>query len=709
MRLHNMRIFCTLWMIVVVLFSLLWANYAKSDDLPRDQQAIDHGLVRIFAEYDALIPGTSQYLALEVTPEQGWHTYWLNPGDSGLAPEITWHVPPGINVGDMVLPVPRRMKSGDFINYGYESSMTIMVPVTIQQNITDRIAPVSADFRFLLCAEICIPYQLTLGLNLPIRDKAAPVNVDYLAHIREKWPQSWSGPVSWHRDAHDFVLMFKGDVPDIAPEDEGWFYIRQSGVTAHGGKMRITRSGEGLTISVPAGSTKIQEPDIDGILSWDHQGQQHNLLIKAQNPDIGDIINQVKTSPVLSAAAPSIRQPHDTAPGFGLAMILALLGGALLNFMPCVFPVLSIKIMAFMRHHEQRRLLWRENAGYVGGIVICFLILCSVMMVLRQAGAAVGWGFQLQEPLVIWGLMILFLSLGLALGFDLSLASFGFEDKQSDRQPGFIRGFSTGLLVALVASPCTGPLMAAALGAALVFPAWQGALVFVSLGVGMALPMMIVTLVPGFARSLPRPGAWMSRLRQGMAFPMLAAAIWLLWILSGQVDRLLLGWLMVIILLVSFMLWLATVWRKGHSVSLASVLLLAIIGGGMIAGPLSVKSGDAVKWVDFDPAQRDAVLAKGQSVFVDATADWCITCLVNERGVLSTKIVTDVAQQKGIVLMRADWTRRDPVVTRLLEDHKRAGVPLYVMYHPGKAPIVLPQILTETIVLEAFEHHDTNH
>lgn len=699
--------------IAVVLFWFLafFAGAAYAEAPPRDQQALDHGLVRLFTEYDALVPGQTQYFAIEVIPEQGWHSYWFNPGDSGLAPEIDWILPQSLTPGEMMLPAPIRLKTDGFTNYGFARTMTIMVPVSVAADLSAPMVPIRAEVRFLLCADICVPYNVTLELSLPVRAAANPVNQRYLSEIQAAWPKPWPHKVLWHIEGEDFHLTFPDTKPAISKDaHDVWFFVRQSGLTAHDGLAAITDNNGAMRITIPAGSTKSQSGDIDGVLSWrdgpDAGDAQHHIAIKASAP-----AQSVQPVPPVSALPHVETTAKQQDIGLLLAVILAFLGGALLNFMPCVFPVLALKIMAFVRHHDQRRLLWQENIGYAAGIIISFLVLGGVMMALRGAGAAIGWGFQLQEPLVIWGLLVLFLVIALALGFDVSLGGIGIEDKNPNRQPGLGRGFATGMLVAVVASPCTAPMMAAALGAALVMPVWQGGMVFAALGLGLAMPMMLVTLVPGLARFVPRPGAWMGHLRQAMAFPMMAAALWLLWVLMGQVDRLTQGWLLVLLMGMALGLWGMRLWRAGRLVLCAILIAMAVIGGNLVVGKVAVAppvSGletpnGTISWHPYDPVRVADALAQGQSVFVDATADWCITCLVNERTALASKVVLTRFAEGNVLLLRADWTRRDPVVTALLEQHQRAGVPLYVMYHPGKPPMVLPQILTESILLQAID------
>jgi thiol:disulfide interchange protein DsbD len=642
---------------------------------------VDHADVRLLADYDALRPDELHYLAIEVMPDSGWHSYWFNPGDSGLAPTANWQVPPGLTVGQLILPTPVRLKAGDFVNYGFSGQMVAVTPVRVASgNLTE--VPISVDFNFLVCEEICIPHQVNLSITLPVRPDAQPVDPDFFSAVQNQWPKKWQGDVGWSKQDDKIQLVFDNKKPPIDRNTKDlWFFTKQPGISLNQGNVDVLDDGLRLGLRLPVGDVAPENDRIEGVLAWRDAQGYHGYEISAPLKP-------------LTATPPAEM-------GWFLAVILAFLGGALLNFMPCVFPVLALKIMAFVRHHGDRRQLWRENFGYASGIVACFLLLGGVMITLRQLGTAIGWGFQLQEPLVIWGLLVLFVIIGGALAFDLSLNSVGIEDKNPPRQPGWGRGFATGLLVAVVASPCTAPMMAAALGAALVLPVWQGGLIFAALGLGLAVPMMMVTLIPGLARYCPRPGPWMDRLRQGLAFPMFGAAAWLLWVLGGQVDRLAQGWIFVLVMAVVFALWLAAIMPRWRLAWLVVAIGVAVSGGVMLSKP-TINSD----WQSYHPDKVAAALASGQSVFVDATADWCITCLVNERTALADSVVKQTMATQKILLLKADWTRRDPVVTKLLEQHGRAGVPLYVWYQPGRPPQILPQILTPSLVLKALKNSD---
>ena len=667
---------------LLLLLVLLGANLAHADTT---HIRVDRADVRLIAEEGAMTAGKPSWLAIEVTPDPGWHSYWFNPGDSGLAPEATWQLPAGVTAGAMILPTPVRLKAGGFTNYGFKDQMVAMVPFTLASGVTLTQVPMAVDFNFLVCEEICIPHQVKLSITLPIQATSQPNNPDYFTAIRNQWPKPWSGDVTWAKRDQSLIVNFAGKTPPVtATSDNLWFFARQPGVTPHQGVIGVEQADDALRVLMPVGDVAPEQDVLQGVLAWQDANGYHGIEISAPQKTL-------PKKPLPSVAAPP-------AMGLMLAVLLAFLGGALLNFMPCVFPVLALKIMAFVHQHGDRRLLWQENLGYAGGIVVSFLGLGAVMIALRQAGTAVGWGFQLQEPVVIWGLLVLFVMIGAALAFDLSFGSVGVEDKNPPRQPGWGRGFVTGVLVAIVASPCTAPMMAAALGVALVLPVWQGGVIFTALGLGLAVPMMAVTLLPGLARFCPRPGAWMVRLRQGLAFPMLGAAAWLLWVLAGQIDRLVLGWSLGLVLGIGFVLWLASFARRGRVIWLVLAIGLAI-GGGVVIRPLP---DGATVWAPYHPDKVAAALAAGQDVFVDATADWCITCLVNERVALADGAVQRAFADQKILLLKADWTRRDPVVTTLLAQHGRAGVPLYVFYQAGQDAKILPQILTPSIVLDAI-------
>ncbi len=692
---------------------------------------------RLLAERARVAPGESLDLALVLDIRPGWHTYWKNPGDSGEPLRIRWRLPDGVVAGDIQWPLPKRIPVGPLVNYGYSDRVVHLVELRVPADWpAGEPIPIAAEATWLVCEEECIPEQgrftLTLATtpNTPARDpsKRADAGLARLFHAaRAALPQI--GVVAAELDRAEGELRLR--VPAVAlpesPED-AYFFADAWGLVRHAAEQAWSLDGEHLVLRLVPGEAagaaratgllKVRTTDADLGLHIDASGS----LFEAAG---------VEAAGLASALDAGSAEASDL--GLPLALGFAMLGGLVLNLMPCVFPVLAIKALGLAGQSGAGfRARALHGLAYTAGVLAFFLALGLLLLALRAGGAAVGWGFQLQSPVFVTLMVYLFLVLGMSLAGALTLGTSlmgigqgqgqGMAPDADHRDAGHKGAFMTGGLAALVAAPCTAPFMGAALGYAMTL-AWPAALAIVlALGLGMSLPLLLLTLSPGLARVLPRPGAWMETLKQALAFPMFATAAWLCWVLAIQTGPSGLGAALAGALALAFALWVqertrvaGAPWRRigagTAALGLAAALWLGIgtrsaeAPGGLPAAGEALQSAGARSGLlaqPFSAARLAAARSEGRPVFVNMTAAWCITCLVNERMALSRAAVVRAFAARDLLYLKGDWTNRDPAVTDYLAGFGRNGVPMYVFYPPGGEPRVLPQVLTETIVLDGI-------
>jgi len=687
--------------LIFTLAAAIWLAGATAEAAAPAQATTGHARVELFAEHAVAAAGDGTWLALRLTLDDGWHTYWKNPGDSGEATRLEWSVPDGVEPGEIVWPAPERIPFGPFVNFGFHGAPVHLVKLNIADDW-----PVGQPLRvevlanWLVCEEICIPEEATLGLELEVarvaQSAAEPV-AGIFAAARAATPVAL--PLSGAFTVADGALQIelaRGDIAAAAetlfffPDQWGWIEPSTPQTWSYRGQKLVGRMAPGP--APPAG-------EFAGVAVYTAIQSGERRAVRISAVDIG-------------AAVAETPQAATTPMSVWQALVFAILGGLILNLMPCVLPVLSIKALSLVAHGGTRSELRRSGIAYTAGVLGCFALLGLILVGLRSAGEAAGWGFQLQSPgfVAAMSYMLFAMALVLSLGLDPGAGLAGAGDGLT-RRGGLSGSFFTGALAAVVATPCTAPFMAAAIGFALIQPAAVAMTIMLALGFGLALPFVLLTFVPAWTRWLPRPGAWMSRLKQGLAFPLYATVVWLLWVAGQQVGidglvRLLFG-----LLLLALALWLYSVWRRevGAARQVATVVSIAALGAALVLGVTSVRKAEpAVRVADSSsvPFAEDdiaAIRASGRAVFVNMTAAWCITCLVNERVALDTRAVRDALSARDVVYMKGDWTNRDAAITRYLASFGRAGVPLYVLYPPGDgAPRVLPQILTESSLLEAL-------
>ena len=678
---------------------------------------------RIEAELVAMntwaAPGSTAILAIRQKIKPGWHTYWRNQGDSGGPTTLTWSLPDGVSPGDILWPLPERQRLQSLMNYGYSDTVFLPVPIEVPASTRpgDTLA-LRVTAHFYVCSdEMCVPEDLDLALNLPLRDGAAPLDPRFGQAVQDVVATA-PRPAGIEARAvfADGKLTLSATGGPLAGATPKWayFYPFEGGVIDHAAGQSGERGPQGLTRRLAPGRSLTAnglKPPLAGVLStdlgaWEISADQGAALPGATGQGlIGD--GDGATASSAGSTAPS---------DFAKAALFALLGGLILNLMPCVFPILAMKAAALSRSAHEPAEARRDGLAFLAGVLATFLVLAGALLALRAGGQALGWGFQLQSPGVVATLSLLMLAVALNLSgvFHIGSGLQGAGHGPLARLPGATGAFFTGVLAVVVAAPCTAPFMAFALGAALLMP-WPMALaVFLMLGLGLALPYVLISLSPRLLSRLPKPGPWMETLRNLLAFPMYGAALWLAWVYGRQTaDALAL--LFNAGLMLALALWLygrsQTASGTGRLAGIAAALsLIAALGLGVLAARAAPASTDAAPSSAHLPSRPwsaavvQAARAAGRPVLVNFTADWCVTCKINEGAALSSSRTAEAMQAANAVYLVGDWTRRDDAITAELQRHGRSGVPLYLLYAPGQAePRVLPQLLTEGTVVDALK------
>ena len=638
----------------------------------------------LVTDTDAAQPGTPLHLALRLQMKPGWHTYWQNPGDAGLPPELTLTLPPGTTATPIAWPLPHRQPEGPLMTYGYAGDLVLSLTITPGNE------PFSLDAsaNWLVCEKVCVPEEATFHLALPAGAPFPSPQAPLIAAALAQLPTQSANTALW---APNGTLTLTGPALSPATVRDAWFLPDQPGhvdqpdtgtAAIATGSVRIPLHRTGLTASsLLEGVVVLIAPD----------GTTSGLHVAAAPGSAGP-------APVASATTP-----------FWQAILLALLGGLLLNLMPCVFPVLAMKAIAVARLSGQDRGAVRAQAlAYTLGVLVAFTGLGFGLLGLRQAGIASGWGFQFQSPIFVAATCWLLFAVGLNLSgvFTIGASLSGTGQRLTERG-GLPGSFFTGLLAVLVATPCTAPFMGAALAAAASAEPAIALGIFLALGLGLAAPYTLLAVVPSLARILPRPGRWMDILKGAMAFPMYAAAAWMAWVLSLQagtdgVQVAASG--LVLLGLAAWTLGLAQSAGRRSALlipALATAAAIALLPGLRTDTPPETRLAEGVE--RFTPARLDALRAEGRPVFVNMTAAWCVSCLVNERIALAPAPVRQAFAAHHVAYLKGDWTRPDPTITAFLREHASDGVPLYVLYPPHGAPTVLPQILTQADMLARLD------
>ncbi|HYI41797.1 MAG TPA: protein-disulfide reductase DsbD domain-containing protein [Allosphingosinicella sp.] len=671
--------------VVAWLAAMLLAAPTQAQLQPKGKNAILAGLV---AESATIVPGRTVTLALTMRPSKGWHGYWKNPGDSGIETQIAWDLPAGLTAGPIQYPVPERLIVAGLMNYVYEGDYAQLVEVSVPAKVAPGTKlPIRARVDYLACTDkICVPETANVAVDLEAGPApAAGTNRAVFDRFRQALPKPLGGEARFEVRGSRFRLAIP--IPAGLELGEPYFYPLTDGALSYAAPQTFSRSGDTLIVETDAPPGGGSLSAVEGVLKL---SGGNGLSLKAV------------PGPVPAAGPPLGPAGERPAPGASAvltALLGAIIGGLLLNVMPCVFPILSLKALSLAKAGGDEGAARREALAYTAGAVLICLGLGAALLGLRAGGVAAGWAFQLQDSRVILALLLLITAVALNLAGLFELPAVTAGGRLAERR-GLGGAFWTGALAAFVATPCTGPFMGAALGAALVLPEALALAIFAGLGLGLALPFLLLGFIPALRRRLPRSGPWMGRFRRLMSVPMFLTALALAWILGRQagVDGMALG------LAAATALGLALWWvgrRQGGALAwlpLAPAALAAVLAAILVPtaapGPAPAAAQGLLKSEPFSPARLAALRQEGRAVFVYFTADWCVTCKINEKGALEREPVAQAFADRKVAVLVGDWTRGDAEIGRFLETHGRSGVPLYLYYEPGKPVEILPQILT---------------
>ena len=662
-----------------------------------------HLTAELVAQAQGIAPGQTVYVALRQKIQPDWHTYWKNPGDSGEPTNIKWTLPAGWTAGPFVWPAPRKLPTGPLMNYGYEGEVLLPMAMTAPADAKPgETVTLKAAAGFLVCKDVCIPEDASLQLTLPVTAAPAAPDPEWGPAIDRTLaaaPKPAGLAAAFEKRGAGVALGITGAPLKGVDAAEAWFFPYSATVIDHAKPQTVERGPEGLTITLPPGYDFQQgagPKEIAGVLEV--AGHAYEVTAQPGPPPAG----------AAGLGPPAAKGAGSGALGLLPAVLFALVGGLILNLMPCVFPILAMKAASLAGHAHEQAAARRQGLAFAAGAITTFLVLAGVLIALKAAGSAVGWGFQLQSPPVVAGLSILMLLVALNLsgvfevGTSLQSAGSGLASRG-----GLVGAFFTGALAVIVAAPCTAPFMGPAVGWALTQPEAAALAVFAALGVGFALPFTAVAFAPALLARLPRPGPWMDVFKKALAFPMYGAAAWLLWVLAQQADAAFLARALAAAVLFAAAAWIGGAAQRRHALGARHVPQAAV------AAALSLLAVAAVAWPQvtpqltpepYSPQALAAAQAEGRPVFVNYTAAWCVSCQVNDKVALSTRRTAEAFRRHKVLYLKADWTKRDPVIAADLAAHGRAGVPLYLVYGPnGGQGLILPNILTEGVVIQAVE------
>jgi thiol:disulfide interchange protein/DsbC/DsbD-like thiol-disulfide interchange protein len=653
--------------------------------------ATDNVKAQLVSEVSAISPGQSFNVALEFTIRDGWHTYWRNPGDSGQATTLKWQLPPGFTAGDIVWTQPHRFEIPPLVNYGYAKHAVHLVNITAPKDLAVG-APVvlSAKAGWLVCSDVCIPEDGDLQLKLPVTAQpggADPAAAALFAQARSEVPGPQPAATSARIEHGQLVLALGKEWGATLPQIKSLaFFPYDEGGIEYAAPQTLIRNKDEVALAMKLGDQPPNKGTVRGVLVATEQSGNDTVTVPLE------IAASFAAAGVFPKAAEASGEP---ATPVAILLLLAILGGLILNLMPCVFPVLSIKAMGLVEQAKKHPAAVRtKGLVFAAGVISSMLCLAAVLLVLRAGGEQIGWGFQLQSPLFVTLLVYLLFAVGLNLSgvFEVGggLAGVGDGLTQGDS---YRASFFTGVLTTLVC-------------------------IFAALGLGLALPYLLLSFAPWMRRALPKPGAWMDTLKQLFAFPIYASAAWLLWVLAQQTSSFGLGAALAGAIFIALAAWAYQRSKSssagGRVAALATATLAVLIAVALpvhfadVAAAAGTSAGGtrtAGEWQPYDAVEVAKLNSAGRPLLVNFTASWCLTCLVNERNAFADSAVQEIFRSKGVTLMKGDWTNRDPAITKALASFGRAGVPLYLVYNskPGsREPVVLPQLLTASIVQSAF-------
>lgn len=689
------------------LLTLLFCNQSSEAQffgLPAKAEAA------LIADTTSVSPGKPFTVGIQFKVAKGWHLYWRFPGDSGAAPEVQWTLPNGIHAGPIQWPLPHLLKSeGDLFTNVYEGDLLLPVEFTADQALEGNSLELKAALKWYVCAETCLPGEAQVSLSLPIASgEGQPANQDVFADWRTKLPKKDPAPFTpdWSSTDGAMFLTLRGisdsDTVEIFP-------IPPQGITAEHPELEPPTAQGIKRYKIPF---KTESPSRD---PW-------SALVVVQSEDGArsgwEVSTTTKDATQQAKDQPTAKDMIAARPSRSLAGVLwaAFLGGLLLNLMPCVLPVIALKIFNFTQQSGQDpRKVFRLGLSFCAGVVVFFLGLATAVIVLQQAGQTLNWGFQFQNPWILAGLISALFVFGLNLlgVFEITLSSEANQTlSQLASKEGHWGAFLHGMFTTLLGTSCTAPYLGVTLGFAVSQPPRIVIAIFLTIAAGMSLPYLLLTSNPRQLRLLPKPGAWMERLKQAMGFVILGVAVWLLNILGTSSGIAAISGACAFLLCLGIGCWLIGVWRSRVAALVLAVLLAASGYFLFLHAPLSAptllensrtQESDGAGWLPYSKQRLASALAAKQPVFVDFTADWCLNCKVNEKVTLSNAEVLAAFRDKGVVMLKADWTRGDTSITEELNRHGSVGVPFYLLHQPdSKTPVTFPEILRPQMLLDAL-------
>ncbi|MBN19938.1 MAG: thiol:disulfide interchange protein [Bdellovibrionaceae bacterium] len=669
----------------ILILSLFLSGVSQGRDLS------PHVEIEWLPETETIQPGTRFWTAVRMQMEEGWHVYWRNPGDSGKEPRFDWVLPEGIEQTQFLWPTPRRIPFAHLINYGYENEIFFPVEFTVDKVVKGNLT-LNAHARWVVCKKVCIPGKADLYLNVRVSQKTpkkVPWMIPYFEATRQQIPvNNQSIQTEYLREGNSIILSVKPTEKKQWVEAE-FFPFKGEDVLPVGQMMELTDDGADLYLSRDESVEITEAPELlKGVLALTHREPDGALVRRAftiESPGKTQVFSLKK---------------------FLEMLLFAFLGGLILNLMPCVFPVLSIKLMAFLKGGSDASKVKKESLFYIAGVFATFTLLASGLILLRSGGAALGWGFQLQSPVFIGILGGVFTLLSLSLfgvfelGARLMATGHGLASLS-----GWKGSFFSGVLAVVVATPCTAPLMGVAIGYALTQDAIFSLSIFEALAFGFAFPYFLIWIFPSFIKKFPKPGAWMERMKVGLGIPLFLTVVWLGWVLSFQTEMMGVGiYSGAVVLLI---LWTFFQSRK-KSFFLGVVFIFAVLSAGLSFVPGKSHQPETLhshgfEWNSYSAHKLKKWRKEKRPLFLDVTAAWCVTCQVNEKLIFGSDEVIEFLRENNVRLVQADWTNQDPQITKLLSQFGRQGVPLYVYYPVEGDPILLPEVLTPQIFLDLLK------
>ncbi len=677
------RCFLLTWLAIS---SLTYGSIAAESEVVET----DHVKSQLISSVTAIEPGKPFDVALRFEIDEHWHTYYKNPGDSGLATSIDWELPKGFTASEIFWPYPQRLPFGPLTNFGYEGTVLHLVTITPPASLeSGKSVTLKAEASWLVCEEICIPGSGNYELRLDVAETAVTSTWnDRISEQRQKLPTQ--------RDSHfartdDRLLIL---VPNINQHSQLVFFPDEEGLIDNTGQQLLTPSDKHVLLTVPLAENAKLPEILEGII----------VATDETTPFDG------KSSARISAQTGDIELiPTNTTSGFLPTLLLGFIGGLILNLMPCVFPVLGIKVMGFVQQAgEDRKKVVAHGLTFTAGVLVSFWTLAGVLLALRAGGQELGWGFQLQSPSFVFALMVFLFAFGLNLAgvFEFGTSAVGVGSKLTGS--GALSGsFFSGVLATVVATPCAAPFLAPALGAALSLPAPSSLMLFTSIALGLAAPYLILSLKPELTHFLPKPGAWMETFKQAMAFPLFGTAAYLLWVLDGQVGENQLLRIFFALAGIGLALWIYGRWstpvRSDLSRKVGTIVAGVVLLGTLVYAWPQTKVA-TLEWQPWSKSLEQSLIEDDRIVYVDFTARWCATCQTNKALVFSNPQVIETFKEQNIATLKADWTNQDPEITKELARYNRSAVPFNLIYRPGESePTILPELLTPGIVLEALK------